>query len=206
MPLPASYEVARGDTLFRIAGKVRHPGVTLHQMVLGLYRTNPDAFLDGNINQLVVGKVLSVPPAEAVSAVEPAQAAEQVRALVARPVVVPAPPPPPAKEPAALKPPPVPTPPKPRPSPAALTPDQAAQRMREGLQFEKSGDLAAAMTAYLAAGESGNGEAQKKLGDIYNSGNALVKRDYETALKWYQKARVQGVDIPKPIVSPGPKH
>ena len=74
---------------------------------------------------------------------------------------------------------------------------------QEGIKFERDGDLQAAMTAYLAAGESGNGMAQKRLGDIYNTGNAAVRRDYETALKWYQKARAQGVEIPKPITNPG---
>ena len=62
------------------------------------------------------------------------------------------------------------------------------------------------MTAYLAAGEAGNGMAQKRLGDIYNTGNAVVRRDYETALKWYQKARAQGIEIPKPITNPGVRY
>jgi TPR repeat protein len=62
------------------------------------------------------------------------------------------------------------------------------------------------MKAYLAAGDSGHGEAQKRLGDIYNMGNAVVPRDYETALRWYQKARAQGIEIPKPLVNPGPRY
>jgi FimV-like protein len=200
--VPAEYEVARGDTLFRIAGKARHPGVTLNQMVLGLYRANPEAFLDGNINQLIVGRVLKIPTLEAVMAVDAAQASQQLKQLVARPVVPPPPAAPPAKE--------APAPVKPRPEPPskpvakpALTPAQAVERFQEGLKLERSGDLQAAMAAYLAAGEAGNGIAQKRLGDIYNTGNAIVQRDYETALKWYQKARAQGVEIPKPITNPG---
>jgi pilus assembly protein FimV len=206
-PIPATYEVAKGDTLFRIAGKTRPPGITLNQMVLALYKANVEAFLEGNINQLLVGKTLKVPGAEAAAADDPVQATQQLRALIARPLVpVPAPPPPP-KEPA-------PSPPKPRPEPpptpaprpsATLTPEQAAERFQQGLKLEQGGDLKGALQAYTAAGDAGHGLAQKRLGDIYNTGNDVVVRDYETALKWYQKARAQGVEIPKPLTNPGKK-
>ena len=204
--VPAQVEVARGDTLFKLAGKARHSGVTLNQMVLALYRANPEAFLDGNINQLIVGRVLKVPPLEAVMAVDAAQASQELKKLVAKAAVPVPPAAPPAKE--------VPGPGKPRPEPATkpavsaptLTPAQAAERFQAGIKFDRDGDLRAAMTAYLAAGEAGNGTAQKRLGDIYNAGNAIVPRDYETSLKWYQKARAQGVEIPKPITNPGVRH
>ena len=203
--VPAQVEVVRGDTLFRIAGKARHPGVTLNQMVLGLYRANPEAFFDGNINQLIVGRVLKVPPLEAVTAVDAAQASQQLKQLIARPVVPVPPPAPPAREaPAPAKP--AEPPRKPAASAPALTPAQAAARFEEGIKLERAGDLQAAMTAFLAAGEAGNGTAQKRLGDIYNTGNAVVRRDYETALKWYQKARAQGIEIPKPITNPGVRY
>lgn len=200
--VPSSHEVARGDTLFRIAGKTRPPGVTLHQMVLALYRANPEAFLDGNINQLVVGRTLAIPARDAVLAVGAAQAAEELKALVARPVVAPAPSPPPAqpaapaaKEPAVAKPRPERAP---KPS-AGLTPEQTEERYQHGLQAERSGDMGVAMVAYQAAAEAGHGLAQKRLGDIYNTGNEIVRRDYETALRWYQKAREQGIKIPRPL-------
>lgn len=79
------------------------------------------------------------------------------------------------------------------------------ERYQEGIKLEQGGDLRAALQAYVAAGEAGYGVAQKRLGDIYNAGNAVVVRDYETALRWYQKARAQGVEIPKPITNPGRK-
>ena len=205
--VPSTYEVGKGDTLFRIAGKVRHPKVTLNQMVLGLYRANPDAFLGGNINQLLIGRTLAVPSAEAVAAVDPAQATQQLRALIAKPLApVPSPPPPPpVREAVPPKPRPEP-PPKPAPRPSAtLSPEQAMERYQEGIRLEQGGDLRAALQAYVAAGEAGHGLAQKRLGDIYNAGNAIVVRDYETALRWYQKARAQGVEIPKPITNPGRK-
>jgi len=204
--VPGEVEVAKGDTLFRIAGKVRHPGVTLNQMVLALYRANPEAFFAENINQLIVGRVLKVPSLEAVTSVDAAQASQQLKQLIARPVVPVPPAAPPVKE--------APVPPKPRPEPPpkpaatvpSLTPAQAAERYEEGIRLERNGDLQAAMTAYVAAGDAGNGLAQKRLGDIYNTGNAVVRRDYETALKWYQKARAQGIEIPKPLTNPGVRY
>ena len=206
--IPTTHEVTRGDTLFRIAGKTRHPGTSLNQTVLALYKANPDAFLEGNINQLLVGRTLTVPSRETVLSVDPAEATRQLRVLLAKPRV-PVPPTLPAPPPKEV---PVPKPaPEPPPKPAArppvtLSPKQAAERFEEGVKLERAGDLRAAMQAYVAAGESGHGLAQKRLGDIYNMGNAVVVRDYETALRWYQKARAQGVEIPKPITNPGGKH
>lgn len=196
---PATYEVVRGDTLFRIAGRTRPQGATVFQMIVALYRANPDAFLGGNINQLEVGRVLAIPPAETVMATDAAQAATEYRALVAKPLV---PAPAPAAPPAATAP--APAPAKPRAEPparpaATLSPAQAEERHQHGLQAERAGDLRAAMAAYRESAEAGHGPAQKRLGDIYNTGNAVVARDYETALKWYQKARERGIEIPRPL-------
>jgi len=80
---------------------------------------------------------------------------------------------------------------------------EAAERFRQGTLLERRKDLRSAFIAYTEAGESGYGLAQKKLGDIYSTGNTVVERDYETALKWYEKAREQGVEIPRPLVYPG---
>ena len=87
----------------------------------------------------------------------------------------------------------------------ALTPEAAAKRYRDGLGMERRGDHHGALTAFLEAGEAGNGLAQKKLGQIYDKGNAVVPRDYQTALMWYQKAREQGVDIEKPLQRTTPR-
>ena len=74
----------------------------------------------------------------------------------------------------------------------------AEARYQEGLRHELNGDNRSALLAFVDAGNAGHGQAQRKLGDIYGSGNSAVKRDYDVALRWYEKARAQGVEIPKP--------
>jgi len=80
-----------------------------------------------------------------------------------------------------------------------LSKEAAERRYRQAMTMEKGGDDKGALVAYLAAGESGHGLAQKRLGEIYEKGNSATRRDYDTALRWYEKARAQGVEIPKPI-------
>jgi pilus assembly protein FimV len=80
---------------------------------------------------------------------------------------------------------------------------EAAKRYREGLGYERKGNDSGALKAFLEAGESGHGLAQRKLGQIYDKGNSAVERDYQTSLKWFEKARLQGVPIAKPLVHSG---
>ena len=84
-----------------------------------------------------------------------------------------------------------------------LSAEQANLRFQQGEALERRRDWRGALEAYLEAGESGHGQAQKKLGDLYSTGNPAVERDYENALRWYHKAREQGVEIPKPLSYPG---
>ena len=79
----------------------------------------------------------------------------------------------------------------------------AAARYGDGREFERAGAWAAAMNAYQEAAVSGHGPAQKKLGDIYGNGQGDVHRDYEASLRWYQRAREQGQEIPLPFSYPG---
>lgn len=83
--------------------------------------------------------------------------------------------------------------------PAKQKRDRAARRYQDGLAHEKAGRDRAALKAFLEAGEAGHGKAQKKLSEIYDRGNSAAKRDYETSLLWYDKARAQGVQFPKPM-------
>ena len=80
---------------------------------------------------------------------------------------------------------------------AASTPE-AARQHAAALALEKRGDEQGAFTAYLAAAEQGHPPAQRRLGEIYDSGSSVVKRDYEESIRWYQKAREGGEDIPPP--------
>ena len=66
-----SYPVRPGDTLYRVAGRTQPAGVSLDQMLVGLYRANPDAFIENNVNRLRAGAVLSVPSADEVLDVTP---------------------------------------------------------------------------------------------------------------------------------------
>ncbi|MEK7230412.1 MAG: FimV/HubP family polar landmark protein [Pseudomonadota bacterium] len=70
--------VKRGETLGRIASKVKPPGVTLEQMLVGLYHANPEAFA-GNMNFLKTGKILRIPERESVIATGQAEAVKEVR-------------------------------------------------------------------------------------------------------------------------------
>lgn len=63
---PSSYRVRRGDTLGRIANRVKPGDVSLDMMLVALYRANPDAFIGNNMNRLKSGQILSVPDADAV--------------------------------------------------------------------------------------------------------------------------------------------
>ncbi len=49
------------DTLWGIASAARPDGVSINRMMLALLRTNPNAFIDGNINGLKRGQILSMP-------------------------------------------------------------------------------------------------------------------------------------------------
>ena len=60
------YAVRPGDTLYRVAGRNQQAGVSLDQMLVGLYRANPEAFIERNVNKLRSGSVLSVPSADEV--------------------------------------------------------------------------------------------------------------------------------------------
>ncbi|MGB0496160.1 MAG: FimV/HubP family polar landmark protein, partial [Kangiellaceae bacterium] len=54
--------VSSTDTLWSIASKVRPSNnVSIHQTLVAIYRANPDAFSNGNINNLLRGKVLDIP-------------------------------------------------------------------------------------------------------------------------------------------------
>lgn len=73
--------VAAGETLWVIANRLRpDPSVSVNQMMLALLRTNPEAFINNNINLLKRGALLGVPPLETITALSKAEAAAEVKA------------------------------------------------------------------------------------------------------------------------------
>jgi len=188
----ATHEVRRGDTLFAIARKNRHDGVSRNQMLLAIWRANQGAFPGGNINVLEIGTILTIPPHEAVAAIEPAEADREVRALLASRSVS-------AAQVAVAR------PDTPAATVASPALGQAAHRYHDGLALEHKGDDQGALQAFLEAGEAGYGLAQRKLGQIYDKGNSVVRRDLQTSIFWYQKAREQGVPIDRPLPRTVPK-
>src|SRR6187455_114841 len=72
------YRVQSGDTLSKIAGRTQRPGVSLDQMLVALFRANPNAFAGENMNRLRSGVVLSVPSAEAAQGVPQAEARKTI--------------------------------------------------------------------------------------------------------------------------------
>lgn len=89
----------------------------------------------------------------------------------------------------------------PIPTSAPVPAHPAAEAMYQlGLKQEREGNLAASFKSFHSAAYIGSGMAMKKLGDIYNIGNSLVRRDYETSIKWYSKASEHGIHIPKELL------
>ncbi|MBH9553088.1 hypothetical protein I7X43_09510 [Inhella sp. 4Y17] len=72
--------VRAGDSLSRMAGRHGMPGVSLDQMLVALYRQNPDAFMGDNMNLLRAGAKLKLPSREAALAVDKAEARKLIQA------------------------------------------------------------------------------------------------------------------------------
>ena len=62
-PLPSHLRVQAGDTASQLAQNHKEDSVALDQMLLALLRSNPDAFLDNNVNRLKAGAILTLPDA-----------------------------------------------------------------------------------------------------------------------------------------------
>lgn len=80
MAAGSGYTVQRGDTLYGIAGEAvqGQESVSLDQMLVALYRNNPNAFIGGNMNRLRSGAVLQVPTQQQAQAVTPKAARREV--------------------------------------------------------------------------------------------------------------------------------
>jgi len=74
--------IHRGETLSEIALNMRPQGVTLNQMMIAIYRANPEVFMH-NINLMKAGYVLRVPTLDDIRAVRVAEANTEVRTQIA---------------------------------------------------------------------------------------------------------------------------
>ena len=74
------YKVRPGDSLSKIAARTQRQGVSLDQMLVSLYRGNPQAFMDSNMNRLKAGVVLAVPSADAANGVSASEARQVIQA------------------------------------------------------------------------------------------------------------------------------
>ena len=72
------YTVKPGDTLGRIAQQNKAPTVSLDQMLVALFRTNPNAFVGDNMNRLLAGRTLMIPSAADAEAISAADARREV--------------------------------------------------------------------------------------------------------------------------------
>jgi len=74
--------VQRGDTLRSIATRYKPEDVSLERMLVALYRENASQFEGENMNRIRSGKILRLPDADALAAVEQAAAVREIRAQV----------------------------------------------------------------------------------------------------------------------------
>ena len=77
------YNVKSGDTLSRIVGRNMQPGVSIEQMMIAIQRSNPDAFIGGNINRLRAGVALNLPSSGDAQAIAQTAAVAEVRVQAA---------------------------------------------------------------------------------------------------------------------------
>jgi pilus assembly protein FimV len=81
-PAPAaaegSYTVKSGDTLGKIAIQNKPASVSLDQMLVAMFRQNPDAFVGKNMNRLRAGASLAIPTESDVAAIAAPEARQEV--------------------------------------------------------------------------------------------------------------------------------
>lgn len=79
-PATSEYAVRPGDSLSRVAARTQVSGISLDQMLVGLFRNNPDAFIDGNMNRLKAGSTLQVPGSDTLAAIPRSEARQVIQA------------------------------------------------------------------------------------------------------------------------------
>lgn len=77
-----SVTTVKGDTLIAVVGRFQVQDVNLDQLLLGVFKANSSAFIDGNMNRLKVGQILNIPSAETLQAISKTEARAEVHAQV----------------------------------------------------------------------------------------------------------------------------
>ena len=77
------YTTQRGDSLAKIAREMKPEGISLEQMLVGLYQANPNAFDGKNINRLKVGQIIRQPSQDALSAMSSGEANKEIKVQTA---------------------------------------------------------------------------------------------------------------------------
>lgn len=77
------YFTQKGDTLAKIAREMKPEGVSLEQMLVGLYQANPDAFQGNNMNRLKVGQIVRQPSEESLNAISRNEASREIKVQTA---------------------------------------------------------------------------------------------------------------------------
>jgi pilus assembly protein FimV len=73
--------IAPGQTLWSIASAWRpSTGLTMSQVMLAILDRNPEAFIDGNVNQLRRDAMLEMPSTDAIASIDPAEAERRMQA------------------------------------------------------------------------------------------------------------------------------
>ena len=70
--------VKPGDTAGKIAAQNKPASISLDQMLVALLKSNPDAFIGGNVNRLKSGAVLDIPGADEAGALSASQASSTI--------------------------------------------------------------------------------------------------------------------------------
>ena len=71
--------VKRGDTASNLTASQTPEGVSLEQMLLALLHSNPDAFVDANVNRMKEGALLTLPTEQEAKAVSRDEARRQIQ-------------------------------------------------------------------------------------------------------------------------------
>lgn len=74
--------IKRGETLSRIATRVKPQNVTLEQMMVGIFRSNPEAFINNNMNRLKADRMLRIPNREYLLAIPQIDVTREIRGQI----------------------------------------------------------------------------------------------------------------------------